>query len=617
VTTEIVVGTIGNDQTICYGEIPAKITTIVPPSGVSIFYNKWQYSIDGTNWITIVGATTDSYQPIALTQTTYFKKIVTTAANGDVSTNIVQITVNPELTAPIIGDDQISCANSTPDPITIENITSVVYSYQWQKSTNGTIWTNISSATGSYYQPNQTESFCYYRVVATNNCGSMTSNKVSITINEDLQSNGIGESQTISYNSAPEKLTGDIPTGGTGSYTYQWQYSTNGTSWITISGATSDSYQPGALTKTTYFRRITSSGNCNSLTSNEVEIIVATKLLPGSIGTSQTICYNGTPTELQSTSATGGNGIYGYQWQKSTDGTNWTNIFGATSKNYQPSNVTQATQYRRQVTSGTDVAYSNSVTINVTTVVYEPVTNEKSFYCKGETVTINITSSLYTLYNWYDLNKSFLKNGTSVNVGQVNETMTYYVESVDNNGCKSILKTVSVNVDPVKADFTVNNSSINLGDAVHFIDKSTNATSYVWDFFDGDLIYSQSPWHYYNNVSGSTSSKSFNAQLTVTSANGCSDTKLAESIVTVNITTGVNDYQESKIILVQNPVVTEVRFETEKVIESIKVYSITGSLVKASNDQSSVIVNDLESGLYMVVVTTNDKQVQSFKIIKR
>jgi hypothetical protein len=47
------------------------------------------------------------------------------------------------------------------------------------------------------------------------------------------------------------------PSGGDGSYTYQWQVSTDKINWSDTPGATSSTYTPGALSATTYYRRAT------------------------------------------------------------------------------------------------------------------------------------------------------------------------------------------------------------------------------------------------------------------------------------------------------------------------------------------------------------------------
>ncbi|WP_299463096.1 choice-of-anchor D domain-containing protein [uncultured Microscilla sp.] len=87
----------------------------------------------------------------------------------------------------------------------------------------------------------------------------------------------------------------------------------------------------------------------------------------GSIGSAQTICSGGTPALLTSaTAASGGNGSFTYQWQSSGDGTNFSNIAGATSTTYQPPALTQNAYYRRTAISGGGCGSANSAHILIT-----------------------------------------------------------------------------------------------------------------------------------------------------------------------------------------------------------------------------------------------------------
>lgn len=64
---------------------------------------------------------------------------------------------------------------------------------------------------------------------------------------------------------------------------------------------------------------------------------------------------SGDPAILNGSTPTAGNGTYGYQWQSSTTSSTlgFSNITGATGKNFDPPAISQTTYYRRNVTSGT------------------------------------------------------------------------------------------------------------------------------------------------------------------------------------------------------------------------------------------------------------------------
>ena len=93
--------------------------------------------------------------------------------------------------------------------------------------------------------------------LTTTNPSSSSSYVVSIGVT--LQPGTISNpTQTIAYNTVPTPISASSPTGGDCSattYTYQWQQSSDNSNFSDISGATSTSYAPPALTATTYYRR--------------------------------------------------------------------------------------------------------------------------------------------------------------------------------------------------------------------------------------------------------------------------------------------------------------------------------------------------------------------------
>ena len=79
----------------------------------------------------------------------------------------------------------------------------------------------------------------------------------NITINAALNPGTISNAQSICHGQVPAKLIGTSPTGGDGTYTYQWEKQTNCSgAWTNASGInTSADYQPAVLTESTCYRR--------------------------------------------------------------------------------------------------------------------------------------------------------------------------------------------------------------------------------------------------------------------------------------------------------------------------------------------------------------------------
>ena len=105
-----------------------------------------------------------------------------------------------------------------------------------------------------------------------------TNNKIRVTVYPELTAGSVGSSQSICYNTSPAVFTQTgAPTGGTGSYTYQWQNTTVSgcaSGWAAITGATAMTYQAPAITATTCYRRNITSGSCGTVSSSAITITV-------------------------------------------------------------------------------------------------------------------------------------------------------------------------------------------------------------------------------------------------------------------------------------------------------------------------------------------------------
>ena len=131
------------------------------------------------------------------------------------------------------------------------------------------------SVSGTYYIRVATSPVCY------------AVSPVVVNVNATIGNNTISAAQSICAGSSSATLTGGIPTGGSGTYTYQWQSSPDNATWSAISGATSPSYSPGVVASTTYYQRIVTSSPC---TSTSPSIAITVVAYP-----TATISYSGSP----------------------------------------------------------------------------------------------------------------------------------------------------------------------------------------------------------------------------------------------------------------------------------------------------------------------------------
>ncbi|MBX2901555.1 MAG: gliding motility-associated C-terminal domain-containing protein [Cyclobacteriaceae bacterium] len=280
---------------------------------------------------------------------------------------------------------------TTDDPVAFVNTTSGTgggpggtLTYQWQNATAaGGPYNDIAGATAATFDPTTAQVNAgrfFRRRVRSGQCADVFSNIIEFRIDTPVTGGTIGSNQTICATPGdPANLTNiTSPTGGsnTGAYSYQWEESTVAAAgpFNTIGGATSITYNPPAgVVTTTYYRRRVNSGVCasNIAYSNVITVTVDQLVVPGSVGSNQTICSGQTPATLTNvTSPSGGNGsTYTFLWQESATGggVGFAAAPGAnTGATYNPPALAATRYYRRQVTSGVcAVAFSNEIQITV------------------------------------------------------------------------------------------------------------------------------------------------------------------------------------------------------------------------------------------------------------
>ncbi len=242
-------------------------------------------------------------------------------------------------------------------------------------------------------------------------------------------------------NGTPGVITGSTPTGGNGTYIYQWQSSTDDITFTDIPTANLINFTPGTLTITSYYRRKVTSGTCVvPVLSNVVAITVIPAITNNAI-TAPAItafCTGGDAAIINGSAPSGGNGVYSYQWQASTDNITFTNITGAVLASYNPPFASTTTYYQRTVTSGVCnvPVISNVVAITVTTPPQVPVIPLVNI-CGGNTASLSITSpQAGVIYDWYDSasKTNHLFTGQTYVTGVLTASQTYYVEA-SNGGC--------------------------------------------------------------------------------------------------------------------------------------------------------------------------------------
>ncbi|TXN36135.1 RHS repeat-associated core domain-containing protein [Flagellimonas hymeniacidonis] len=331
------------------------------------------------------------------------------------------------------------------------------YAYQWQESTNNSTWTNIPGATGtSYNQTTNLTSDRWYRREVTS-CGqSLVTDAIHISIDDPLEPGSINGIAKTCYGGDPPALTNaGSAYNGDGSYSYQWQTSTDNQNWTNISGATQNSYDlPPNFIQERWYRRVVSSCGQTAQTAS-VLVEVWPELFGGDISGNQTICYGEDPTVINNAVApSGGKGVYVYSWQSSPDGiNNWTTINGAISATYNPpANQTATKYYRRGVNSCDFILYTPTiVSVMVEPQLQNPTGTTNVDVCTGESASLVLTPDTNAnSIRWYDVASggTHLAIGTIFSTPELSINTSYYAVSYNTEqGCESATRTrVDVNM---------------------------------------------------------------------------------------------------------------------------------------------------------------------------
>lgn len=478
---------------------------------------------------------------------------------------------------------QTICSGSQPAPLTVTGSSGAI---QWQFSTNGTTWTNISGATSTTLSSAQMGALTgnrFYRVINTGSCTTaVSSNSVLITVNS-VSAGIIVNSQTICSGSMPNTLVSQISSSGSGLLSYQWQSALSGSQMMNITGATLETYQSPPLIQTTHFRRITTSslnGNNCTATSDFVSITV-NYVSGGSISGNQTICKGDTPIVINSQTSATTAGTLTNQWQSSLDGTDWFDIQGVFSVSYQPPPLNSATSYRRvahSLLNGlTCTTNSNEVTIIVNQVNSGLIGSDQTI-CEGETPELI----------------SALTQSTGLGA------LSYqWMISEDNNNWVNISSATNPNFQPSLLNATtyyIRNTLSQLNSVV-CAHQSNPIQITVIPSFQTINVSSIGPYLFNNQFY--FDSGTYNVNLI--DQNGC------EIEYTINLTIhGLNtpENEQQQITIFPNPSTSGIFYlnkPTDLKCENLKVNNSAGVMVSEIRDFDSVVdISKLNSGYYFL-----------------
>lgn len=491
-TYPIANNTISGDQSFTISGDPSLFNATAPTGGnKGIFTYQWQSSLNNTTWTNITGATGATYNAPTVTQTTYYRRIVYSPPQSPSTSNVVTVTINPPATPIGITVNP----QSTTSLLVAWNTSPGATSYKiYDCSTNALVAT-VNAPNTSHIVTGLSPATTYqYKITAI--AGSLTSpvsSCVSGTTYANVNNNTICCDQ-VNPGAVPSSLiTGNLPSGGNGSYTYMWQTSSDAVTWTNI-GVTTQNYTPPVLTSTTHYRRVASSAG-NSNNSNMVTVTVDPPPTPTGIN----ITTQSTTALLIAWNIT--SGATGYKIYDCSNNSLVATINVPTISSYLITGLNPATTYQYKLVAECG-ALASPFSACVAGTTYANIGNNT--ICCDETHTGLATTSMLTgsiptggdgtyTYLWEYSTDGI--NWTSTGIVTINYTpppvvnTTYYRRKVTSISLTHISNIVTITVDPPPTPTGVNLTALSTTEIQISWNASSGATIYnIYDCATNALV---------------------------------------------------------------------------------------------------------------------------------
>lgn len=481
----------GSPQTVCSNTATLNGNTPVVGTG------SWSL-VSGPNTPGINNPASSSTIVTGLITGTYtFKWTIT---NGSCSSSAdVTITVSGTPTAANAGPDQALCFSNS---VNLNANSPVTGTGLWEQVSGPAGATIANTATASTSVTNLTAGTYTFTWKVSNSVCPPSLDTINV-VNYDTIKNHINTTPVTLCSGQTVTVTGFAPSGGNGTYSYQWQQSSDGVNWSNIPGAITSNLSY-LVNNSVYIRRLVSSIPCNG-NSEVIFISVQPGVNNNTLSGAQQICTGNDVGVITGSQPTGGDGNYGYQWQQSLDGgLTWTNIPNEIAKDYSPGILTQSVCYRRQVSSalcsGPQTNNSPAFCITVNPDAKASFTFNKDTSCAPFSLQIQNTSPINRngVYNWY-ANNNLIGAGQSFpgyTINQVSTSVTIKMVAVSAYGCKndSLQHTFYTKPKPVPA-FTVSDTA-GCGPLTVLFTNNTaliDTFKYQWNFGNGLISNNKQP----------------------------------------------------------------------------------------------------------------------------
>lgn len=624
-------GRMTGDQTVCAGANPISFIQAEASTGTALTY-QWKHSTDNNSFSDIAGANSATYDPPVLTQTTWYQRITTSTLNGlgcSATANTLTVTLN-HVTPGTVEGDQTICSGGDPLAFTGTLPTgSGTLFYQWQSSVNNGTFTPVGGGTASTLNVSGglTETTTYKRTTTSrlNNIDCIAeSNPVTVSVNK-VSGGQISGDQTICGYRDAGAFAEVSSAAGSGSITYQWQSSANGSAFTDISGATGSAFDDATvLTQTTRYQRIAISnlnGKICSASSNIITVWV-NFVTGGVVSESQSICSNQDPAPFTVTTPATGTALT-YQWQRGYDKLSMVDIAGATGETHDPTAETGTfarNSFRRIVFSTLNGLVCSTISnyVNLTILASPTATADNKSVCKGGVVALTGSPTGGTWSGPGVSGSNFYSSSLSAGTYTVTYTVT------GSNGCqKSVNASVTVKPAPIITSFW-GTAAVCPGNTYTYTANvsGTGTFTYTWTKPSNWTVVSQSGNTIRLRVP--TYNASYGA-VRVTVSNGSCTAQDGMTVYPGSCGGGgyPYPYQYPYTTVSPNPANTEMTVALsleEETDSSVKVYSQTGVLlantvIEKGKSDVSINTSELPNGIYLVEIKKRNGKSEFKRVV--
>lgn len=508
-----------------------------PTGGGGSYTYQWQSSVDDITW-TNIRTTPDNLSAVEQDLKNYdggvtsvwIRRLVIVSGNTTPSiSNEIKLTTYPVLENILLRATGETTFCGPGNPGTLTGLTpkptggdGMNYTYQWMSSTiaPGDYFKPIPGAISADYVPGMLATTTLFkREVKSGPCYTgepgRNSNPIVITVKTlfNVTNNTIAQATPDGIlcrtNADPSMITGQVPGGGSrsGYFFYQWQQSGDNVHFNDINGATDKDYDPPKIMQTTYYRRVITYSDETTCTTPSLSASVVVKVSTANVSSNTIsqlvpdpalICsIPAKPKKITGSDATGSG--FTYQWQNSVDGITFSDIAGATGRDYDPAEISQTMSYRRAaIVADACIApvYSDTLTINVATTAsnnYIVAPPDTAFCDQGDAGLIKgslVTGGTGVRYQW----QSSTNNATYADINGANypdfdppagSTTVYYRRVVTTALCNvpSATKPVAIRVYHTPVPIVSDSVIVCIGDKTTL--RASGGNSYRWSPADG------------------------------------------------------------------------------------------------------------------------------------